>query len=30
MTKLKLLALGVFIATSASVAHAESNLTLGA
>ena len=30
VTKLKLLALGVLIATSASVAQAESNLTLGA
>ncbi|MEL5953111.1 MipA/OmpV family protein, partial [Klebsiella pneumoniae] len=30
MTKLKLLALGVLIASSATVVHAESNLTLGA
>ena len=30
MTKIKLLALGVFIATSASAAHADGKLTLGA
>ena len=30
MTKIKLLALGVFIATSAGAAHADGKLTLGA